>query len=82
MRLERNRMSGREVARTFLRENGIKGETVVVEVLDKSRAVKSKMAGETEVLKWALRAASNGNKKRRVSYSTDSPHKRRNRGSQ
>jgi hypothetical protein len=33
---------------------GIKGETVAVEVLDKSGEVKTKMKGETEVLKWAV----------------------------
>jgi hypothetical protein len=71
----------KEVARAFLRDNGVKGETVVVEVLDKSGEVKAKMKGETEVLKWAVRVASNGNQKRRVSHSMDSPQKRGNRGS-
>jgi hypothetical protein len=71
----------KEIARAFLRDNGTKGETAAVEVLDKSGEVKTKMKGETEVLKWAVRVTSNGSKKRRASYSKDSPHKRGNRGS-
>ena len=69
------------IARRLLRDNGIKGKSVVVEVLDKSRAVKKTMTGEEDVLKWLVRVASNSNKKRRVSHSNDSPHKRGNRGS-
>ena len=71
----------RAIARKFLQENGIAGTKVVVEVLDKSRAGTRTMTGEEDVLKWLVRVASNGNKKRRVSLSTDSPKKRGNRGS-
>jgi hypothetical protein len=71
----------RAIARRFLRENGIAGTKVVVEVLDKSGAVKITKTGEDDVLEWLVRVASNGNKKRRVSLSTDSPKKRANRGS-
>ena len=69
------------IARRFLSDNGISGETVVVEVLDKSRAVTRTLTGEEDVHKWAVRVASNGNKKRRVSRSNDSPGKRGSRGS-
>ena len=71
----------RAIARRFLQENGIAGTKVVVEVLDKSRAVTRTLTGEEDVLKWLVRVASNGNKKRRVSHSNDSPGKRGNRGS-
>jgi hypothetical protein len=69
------------IARRFLSDNGISGETVVVEVLDKSRAVTRTLTGEEDVHKWLVRVASNGNKKRRVSRSNDSPGKRGSRGS-
>ena len=71
----------RAIARRFLQENGIAGTKVVVEVLKKSSAVERTMTGEDDVLEWLVRVASNGNKKRRVSLSTDSPKKRANRGS-
>ena len=71
----------RAIARRFLRENGIAGTKVVVEVLKKSSAVERTMTGEEEVLKWLVCVASNGNKKRRVSRSNDSPGKRGSRGS-
>ena len=69
------------IARRFLQDSGISGTEVVVEVLDKSRAVTRTMTGEEDVHKWLVRVASNGNKKRRVSRSNDSPGKRGNRGS-
>ena len=69
------------IARRFLQDNGISGTEVVVEVLDKSRAVTRTLTGEEDVHKWLVRVASNGNKKRRVSRSNDSPGKRGNRGS-
>jgi len=71
----------RAIARKFLQENGIAGTKVVVEVLDKSGAVKITKTGEDDVLEWLVRVASNGNKKRRVSRSNDSPGKRGSRGS-
>ena len=40
------------IARRFLSDNGISGETVVVEVLDKSRAVTRTLTGEEDVHKW------------------------------